>query len=105
VASAPQPQAADGELLDSIPEVERLLRSVLAQRQEADASPATRARLNAEARSLLKLRAHLKSHEPIDDDRVARSQLVADMCDRITSAVAPCKQCSAAVLAAMERRA
>ena len=98
------PAAASGELGDSIVEVERLLRSVLAQRKEETASPATRARLNAEARSLLKLRAHLKAQEPIDDDRVARSPLVADMLDRITGAVAPCRTCSAAVLVALERR-
>lgn len=117
---ADEPDPAAGELGDVLPELGDAdappPEALGATRQEVDAqllrarraahlrglTPAAAAKLSAEIRSLLRLRAYLDATEAVTLDRLARSEAFRVFRDQVVAIVRDCPECLEKLIAAMD---
>jgi hypothetical protein len=88
-------KALEGGVCETCAKVEPKVSSPCPHNELSTTQHAT---LIRELRQFLRLRSQLESAAPVDEAKLASSEVYQRQCRAIASAVAPCDQCSAAVL-------
>lgn len=96
-ANGPAQTTTAAPALSTLEEIETMLAAVRVRLQEPDLTAAAHAKLSAEIRNYLKLKASIQRDEATSEDKVSHHPSWLKLRDEIVDVVASCKRCSAAL--------